>query len=75
MHSRSSWGSARCDAKNAICGLNAQTRSAVASTIASQNSQTGSALVSRTVGIRAGSGSRPTHIIDPDAAQPHFSWS
>src|SRR5260221_1971805 len=57
---RSSAASARCAAKCAICGLKQQTRSAVASTIARQNSNIASGLPRSVSGRREGSGSSPT---------------
>src|SRR6478735_2159994 len=68
-HTRSSWCSARSAAKCATCGLNAHTRSAVASTIAQQNCSIASGAPSSGAGISEGSGSRPTQSIDPDASQ------
>src|SRR5690242_9366769 len=58
--SRSSASSARSAAKWAICGLNAQARSAVASTIAAQNSNTASGRPCKCAGSLPSSGSRPT---------------
>src|SRR5918994_6864435 len=65
-HTASSEPSARWAAKWAIWGLNAQTRSAVASTIVKQKRSIASGRPSSGAGIRIGSGSRPTHSIDPD---------
>ncbi len=65
----SSAGSARWAAKWANCGLNAHTRSAVASTIVVQNRSMASGLPSSGAGNVEGSGSRPTQSIDPDVAQ------
>src|SRR5688572_25078752 len=58
--SRCSVSSAPSAAKWAICGLKAQAKSAVASTISLQKANTGSGSPRRCAGNFAGSGSRPT---------------
>src|SRR3954471_21359783 len=80
-HTRSSAPSARWAAKWAICGLNAHTRSAVASTMAMQNRSIADATSAGARGTNgsgscAGSGSRPMHSIDPDElhAAASLAW-
>src|SRR5690554_5177140 len=67
--SRSSASSAPGAAKCAICGLNAQAYSAVASTMSRQNPNTESASPANRAGNLPGSGSRPTQTSDPDVSQ------
>src|SRR5215203_417252 len=72
---RCSESSADADAKYAICGLKAHTRSAVASTIDVQNSNIASPWLRRRAGNRVGSGSSPTHSSEFTALQRAFSMS
>src|SRR5690242_19978478 len=72
--SRSRASSARCAAKWAICGLKQQTRSAVASTIARQNSKIASGRARNCSGKRDGSGSRPTQTRESLRRQASLSF-
>src|SRR6218665_3209670 len=73
--SSSSWSSARWAAKYAICGLNAITRSFVASTMRAQKSKMRAGSPRIVPGNFDGSGSSPTHSIDWFFRSARWSWA